>query len=98
MIKYIDDYSSDVLSDLEKYNYVKNIRAQLSDYEQLLLYYSSLFPMGKAWNANGYLTKYKLIKDIPLSLADFGITPHEKFEIEIAEAKSKGEEFFEWIE
>ena len=96
MVKYIDEYPADILSNTEKYNYVKTIRAQLSDYEQLLLFYSALSSYGEAWLKNGYLIKYKLIKNMPFPLADFGITPKEIFNKELAEAETKGEEFFEW--
>lgn len=34
----------------EKYQYMRIVRAQLSDYEQILLYYNSLTQIGKAWN------------------------------------------------
>lgn len=43
--------TSQVLVDeKEKYEYVKILRTQLSDYEQVLLYYNSLTNMGKKWN------------------------------------------------
>ena len=89
-----------------KYNYVKNLRAQLSNYEQMLLYYNSLSRFGQPWIEiknvilKPYLIKYKMIKNIPLSLADFGIKPEEKFEteIEILHSKKPPEELFEWQE
>ncbi|OQY72388.1 MAG: hypothetical protein B6D44_10200 [Ignavibacteriales bacterium UTCHB2] len=97
-VSYIDSYQSNIISDAEKYKYVKTLRAQLSNHEQLMLYYNSLSPFGRPWLENGYFVKYKMIKNIPLPLADFGITPTEKFAKEIAEAKAKGEDFFEWKE
>lgn len=43
--------TSQVLVDeKEKYEYVKMLRTQLSDYEQVLLYYNSLSNIGKKWN------------------------------------------------
>lgn len=98
IVKYIDEYPSEVLSESEKYNYVKTLRAQLSNYEQLLLYYSAISSFGKSWIKNKYLTKYKLIKNMPLNLADFGIIPQVEFKREIEETKLKGQEFFEWSE
>lgn len=98
MVKYIDSYSKNILTKDDKYQYVRTIRAQLSNYEQLLLYYNSLSPFGNPWLKEGYLVRYKMIKNIPLPLANFGITPQQKFEKEIAEAKSKREDFFEWSE
>lgn len=100
IVKYIADYPNGTLQKLDKYNYIKTIRAQLSDYEQLLLYYNSLSPFGHSWIDNKYLTDYKMIKNIPLPLplADFGIRPEEKFAKEIKELKAKGEDLFEWSE
>lgn len=34
----------------EKYQYMRIVRSQLSDYEQVMLYYNSLTQIGKAWN------------------------------------------------
>lgn len=34
----------------EKYQYMRIVRSQLSDYEQIILYYNSLTQIGKAWN------------------------------------------------
>lgn len=39
-----------ILDEKEKYEYVKILRTQLSDYEQILLYYNSLTYVGKKWN------------------------------------------------
>lgn len=95
-VSYIDSYPEHLITDGEKKNYVKTLRAQLSNHEQLLLYYNSLSPFGKPWLDNGYLVKYKMIKNIPLPLIDFGITPQVKFANEIVEAEAKSENFFEW--
>lgn len=104
-IKFIDEYQPHLLSDLDKYNYTKSIRAQLSNYEQLLLYYNTLTSFGKPWlqkNKDGnyldsYLIKYKMIKNLPLPLADFGIKPEELFkkEIDFLGNKKPSEALFE---
>lgn len=39
-----------IIDEKEKYEYVKILRTQLSDYEQVLLYYNSLANVGKKWN------------------------------------------------
>ena len=106
-VKYIDDCPETILRETEKYDFAKNIRAQLSNHEQLLLYYNSLSPFGKPWLdvkggdlLSSYLIKYKMIKNIPLPLADFGIRPEDKFkkEIELLRQKDPPEELFEWNE
>lgn len=82
----------------ERYEYLKTLRAQLSSHEQVLLYYNCLTPFGSPWlnPANPFLTQYKMIKNLPLPLADFGIKPEIKFAKEIEELKNKGEVLFEW--
>ena len=59
-------------------DYLRTLRAQLSNHEQLLLFYNSISPLGYPWIKNEYFTKFKMIKNIPLPLADFGITPINK--------------------
>lgn len=78
----------------EQYNYLKLLRAQLSNHEQLLLYYNSLTSFGKGWIDNGYFTNYKMIKNIPLEFADFGKTPKEF----LNSTNDFGENIFEWDE
>lgn len=95
-VKYTALFNNTILNNIQKYNYTKIIRAQLSNYEQLLLYYNGVCPFGGAWIRNGYFTDYKMIKNIPLPLADFGIKPEIMFANEIKELQSKGEELFEW--
>lgn len=80
-VKYINEQSNYILSDSEKYSYIKTLRCQLSSYEQALLFWDSLSPLGYVWemaeiksaeakniqpNVNKMLiTKYQLIKNIP---------------------------------
>jgi hypothetical protein len=72
--------------------YLRTLRAQLSDHEQLMLYYNAVAGFGKAWIDKKYFTEYKMIHNLPLPLADFGITPEEKFKDEIA----NNDDLFEW--
>ena len=64
----------------DKYSYVKIIRAQLSNHEQLLLYYNSLSPYGQPWLDNHYFNDWRMIKNIPIDMAHFYKTPRELFE------------------
>ena len=99
-VKYVDEYDKYNFDDKERYNYLKTLRAQLSSHEQILLYYNCLTSLGNIWldKKHPYLIKYKMIKNIPLPIADFGIRPEEKFKDEIVELRAKGEELFEWHE
>lgn len=78
----------------EQYNYLKLLRAQLSNHEQLLLYYNSLTKFGQGWIDNGYFTNYKMIKNIPLEFADFGEKPKDF----LKDKNDFGERIFEWDE
>lgn len=65
-VKFVDEQTLDI----KKYEYTKTIRAQLSTHEQALLLLNSLSPIGHAWLSNGYLDKYKLVKNIPYNFFD----------------------------
>lgn len=67
-VKFIDGQA--MLSQDEKYDYAKMLRAQLSTDEQALLFLNSLSPLGKEWRMErrdniSYMNKYRLIKNIP---------------------------------
>lgn len=77
-IKYIDNQESDSISYNEKYQYVKILRAQLSNQEQALLCFNTISDLGAAWelgkepsDINSHLiTKYNFIKNIPHGFTD----------------------------
>ena len=79
---------------IDKYEYLKTLRAQLSSHEQLLLYYNSFTKMGAAWIKNNLFTEYRFIKNLPLPLADIGPDPKEK----LGNTNSHGQLIFEWDE
>jgi hypothetical protein len=86
---------SEIVADRkDKYKYLKTIRAQLSNQEQLLLYYNAFSPFGKEWFDLNLFDDYKIIKNIPIQLADFGVIPHEQLGIK----NQFGEYIFEWDE
>ena len=91
-VKFVADQDDSTVK--EKYEYLKILRAQLSGHEQLMLYYNSLTTLGKPWLENKYFTEYRMIKNLPLPLADFGEKPKDK----LGEVNSKGEMLFEWDE
>lgn len=75
-VKYIDEQPSTIMTYLEKYRYIKVLRAQLSTDEQILFLLNSLSDLGKAWEYDSNLsenqkliTKYNLIKNIPIDIA-----------------------------
>lgn len=109
MVKYVDRQY--LIPVDRRYEYVKMIRAQMSDYEQVLLYYNSISPLGKQWvyRANEYdddgkfvyslLIKYRLIKNIPHFFNYFYFDPRERFKEELSVWEATHEDrFFEQLE
>ncbi len=56
--------------DLDKYEYVKILRVQLSNHEQALLFFNSLSELGKKWKDEKLIEKYQLIKNVPQDFFD----------------------------
>lgn len=69
-VSYVDNQQ--FLSYQEKYNYVKILRGQMSNMEEVVLFYNSLCDLGLAWeyeeSGKDLITKYNLIKNIPANL------------------------------
>jgi hypothetical protein len=76
-VEFIDNEKS--LTNNEKYNYIKMLRGQLSDYEQIVFFLNSLSETGRAWELlkknkadeeikkdKQLITKYNLIRNIPM--------------------------------
>jgi len=101
-VRSIDD--TELLSDSEKYALVKMLRTQMSDYEQIMLYYNSLSPMGYVWQKPlgemnptqmSLLCKYRMIKNAPYFFDYMGISPAEYFKIEKDSYVKKNIKLFE---
>lgn len=103
MVNYIDKnkFSNDYK---KKEIYVKLIRSQLSDYEEMLLYYDSLSPLGKDWNEPlgsrkiekmNLICKYRLLKNCPIYKPYFGIMPFETYHVEKEVWDKSGDLFLE---
>ena len=91
---YVTDQN--FLEEEEKYSYLKTLRAQLSNFEQLMLYYNALAWFDVEWKA--LFTTYRFIKNLPVPLADFHVRPEVHFQKEIAELASRGKAMFEYHE
>jgi len=77
----------------ERYSYMKNLRAQLSNFEQLMLYYNAQAWFGNEWHQA--FTDYRLIKNLPIQLADIGEKPMVLFKDDIERLRADGKEMFE---
>lgn len=52
--------------DIDKYSYVKTIRAQLTTHEQALFFVNSRTPIGLSWwDDDKLITRYRLVKNVP---------------------------------
>ena len=104
MVKYISSLDDSLFDEETKAGYVKLLRAQMSDYEQILLYYNSLTEQGMAWNNKrgerfpeeaGFISRYRLIKNWPPNFPMFGVLPVELYKEESDKWKKLGKSFFE---
>ena len=84
-IKLIDNCG--LISSEEKKDYVKILRAQLSNAELYILFFNIISRFGKKWVDNDYVTKYQLIQNLPSKYCD-GYNPKDYF----PEIKFEGEE------
>jgi hypothetical protein len=84
MVRYVDQQTLDI----DKYEYVKTIRAQLSTHEQALLLINSLTPMGRDWWQKGLIVRYRLVQNIPRDFFDCST------ELDVSPLFKPG--YFEW--
>jgi hypothetical protein len=66
MLQYVDAQTISI----DKHDYAKTIRAQLSTHEQALLLIASLTPFGAEWWSSGFIEKYHFVQNIPLEFFD----------------------------
>lgn len=85
-VRYVDQQTIDI----DKYQYVKTIRAQLSNHEQALLLLNSLTPIGNDWWEMGFMEIYRMVQNIPRDFFD------PANELDVSLLFSSG--YFEWEE
>lgn len=90
--KYVTSQNN--LKNDEKYEYIKTLRAQLSNFEQLMLYYNGVAMYPEKWYE--LFTEYRFIKNIRLDQANLGQPPNLKYNNEMNQLwESKKEKMFE---
>lgn len=109
-VRSVANMNDAVIDEQQKYEYVKMLRAQMSDTEQLLLYYNSLSLPGRNWNKSmltsasseymyrqnmGYIARFRLIKNLTNVDQIVGLNPKDKYSREIAVYSSHQQMFFE---
>lgn len=106
-MNFIANADSTIFTEEDKYAYAKLLRSNMSDTEQVLLYYNSLSEMGEKWNKRndgaitkredmGLIARFKLIKNVPANFFFFGKSPMRNYSEEKKYWKEKeGKDFFE---
>jgi hypothetical protein len=81
---------------INKYEYAKTIRAQLSTHEQALLLINSRTPLGRNWWTHGLIVNYRLVQNLPRDFFDpdsemnlSGLFPRGYFEWEEADTPAQ---------
>ena len=106
MVKYVSSLDDSLFDEETKAGYVKLLRAQMSDYEQILLYYNSLTEQGSAWNKTsgnrfpedaGYISRFRMIKNLPPNFPLFGVLPYELYKEDAQKWKEMGKKFYEHV-
>ena len=104
MVKYVALLDETLFDEETKAGYVKLLRAQMSDYEQILLFYNSLTEQGSAWNNKrgehfpseaGFISRFRLIKNWPPNFPMFGVLPVELYKEDSNKWQKLGKSFFE---
>ena len=98
IVKYVVEQPDDLFDEKDwKGSYLSVLRSQMSNYEQMLLYYNAQSSIGCAWNEHHFIEDYKLIKNIPYFNIGLcaGVAPNVMYEEAIKKAEEKGEKFFE---
>lgn len=94
IVKYIEEQDEKILSYENKFQYAGTLRSQLSNHEQLLIYYNAISVLGQPWIDAGLLKKYCIIRSLPIPLADFHKTPLSI----LPEINEFNKTMFEWTE
>lgn len=86
LVRYVDEQTLEI----NKYEHVKTIRAQLSTHEQALLLLNSLTTVGQNWWRKDLIVKYRSVQNIPLEFFD------SSTELDMSTLFKPG--YFEWEE
>ncbi|PIF34317.1 putative phage abortive infection protein [Flavobacterium sp. 9] len=76
--------------------YLKVLRAQISNDEQLMLYYNYIIGFGKDWENEGYLTKYRMLHNLPIDKVKYAVAPRVHFQSFISSINQDEGDLFEW--
>jgi hypothetical protein len=98
IVRYVALQEDDFLNKEEVLEHLKILRTQMSNHEQLLLYYNGMSGIGLKWtgddknNNKNYFKEYQMIHNLPIPLADVGHLPDDEYSDELKEEY----DIFEW--
>lgn len=96
-VKYVVNKEKEGLFTYDKAReYLKILRSQMSNHEQLMLYYNFIIGFGKDWENEGYLTKYRMLHNLPINKVKYAPAPRKYFEYFITSIKPGESSMFEW--
>jgi len=96
-VKYIVNKEKEGLYNYKQSReYLKILRSQMSNDEQLMLYYNYIIGFGADWENEGYLTKYRMLHNLPINKVKYAADPRKHFSVFINSIKEGEGELFEW--
>lgn len=103
-VKYVVEHCP-VEDEATRYDFVKMLRTQISDYGQIMLYYNSRSSVGKEWNKGkvtgseiermGYIARFRMVKNVPQYTIYVGEKIGKYYDGEIEIWKKQSKNFFE---
>lgn len=96
-VKYIvTKEKEELINYKQSREYLKILRSQMSNDEQLMLYYNYIIGFGKDWENEGYLTKYRMLHNLPINKVKYAENPRVHFKAFIDSIKPGEGDLFEW--
>jgi hypothetical protein len=96
-VKYVVQNEKDNLINYKQArNYLKILRSQMSNHEQLMLYYNIVIGYGQDWVNYEYVTKYRMLHNLPVDKVKYAKNPRDFFKKYIEEIKNTEDPLFEW--
>ncbi len=95
-VKFVVNQENKLFNYDEVRAYLKILRSQMSNDEQLMLYYNCIIGFGKDWEDKGYLTKYRMLHNLPITKVKHVDHPITHFSNFISSLKIDEGSLFEW--
>ncbi|SIO33385.1 Putative phage abortive infection protein [Chryseobacterium scophthalmum] len=67
-VKFVVNYDNKIIDYTNKRKYLQLLRAQLSNFEQVMLFYNWVSGYGKAWEDNKFFSDYRMIHNLSSKL------------------------------